>query len=394
MHTPLDRAALVSAACEALDATWMPALVACWRSITGQPGAAGGLKPGEVASVAAAVHALSSGLIREREAIGTDYMSDPASLGAYLLYFWPVSYVQAHVFLSQTIHATGRGLGRVLELGAGPGPMGMAALGLGAESLYACERSEAALRALTRLGAGRGELYTRRVDLHETPELPVGPFDTILLGHALNELWADAADPVAARAGWVREVLGSRLAEDGVVVIIEPALRETSRAALMVRDVLVGEGWRVAAPCLWAGACPAIVRPQDWCHAEHRWEPPLLVAEIARAAGLRKDALKFTPLALRKPGAPDHATPTPPADAPRVFQIVSEPLHIKGKLRHVGCGPEGRHTLTLMTKHVRDANASFEELGRGDVIAIDATQEKGDGLALGAETRVVELSSR
>jgi SAM-dependent methyltransferase len=387
MFAPLDRAVLVAEASAALEERWLPELIACWRQIAGVEGPAHTLRPAEIAQVAQAVHDLSSGLIREREAVGTDYMSDPAALGAYLLYFWPVSYVQSRVFLSQAQHATGRAAGRVLDVGAGPGPMSCAALDLGALSVNACERSEAALAALRALTAGRPDVHTRAFDLVRAPDmLPNGPFDTILLGHVLNELWHDAPDPVAARAAWVREVLAPKLAPEGVLIIIEPALRETSRAALGVRDALVAQGWSVAAPCLWAGACPALARPQDWCHAEHPWSPPTLVAEIAQVARLRKDTLKSTPLAMRLPGASAARMPDAGAQAPRVFQIVSEPLHAKGKQRHVGCGPEGRHTLTLLNKHVTEGNAAFEELTRGDVIALDTTTTKGDGLALGPDT--------
>jgi hypothetical protein len=394
MHTPLDRAQLIEDACARLDAHWMPALVACWRAITRTPGGAA-LRPAELVRVAQATLDLSSGLIRERAAIGQDYMSDPDRLAAYLLYFWPVSYAQCRVFAAQAMHATGLPLGRALDLGSGPGPMTVAALDLGATSIDAVEQSQLALTALHHLVAASqasDRVFGRRANLQETPDaLPVGPFDTILLGHTLNELWADDPDPVARRLDWIERELLPRLTADGTLLLIEPALRETSRAALAIRDALLARGWSVAAPCLFAGACPALTRPQDWCHAEHPWRPPALTAELAYAAGLRKETLKMTPLAMRPPGAQPALAFTAPSEAPRLFHIVSERLDIKGKLRVVGCGPEGRHMLTLMNKHVRPTNAAFEELVRGDVAALSHTVEKGDGLALDPDTIVRPL---
>jgi hypothetical protein len=54
----------------------------------------------------------------------------------------------------------------------------------------------------------------------------------------------------------------------------------------------------------------------------------------------------------------------------------------------MGCGPEGRVGLALQEKHVNPGNRAFERLARGDVIAVEGTEEKGDGLGLGAESRV------
>ena len=77
----------------------------------------------------------------------------------------------------------------------------------------------------------------------------------------------------------------------------------------------------------------------------------------------------------------------------RLFRIVSEPLASKGRQRYMGCGPEGRVGLALQDKHVNDGNVAFARLLRGDVIAVEGTEERGDGLSLGAESKV-ELRAR
>jgi hypothetical protein len=168
------------------------------------------------------------------------------------------------------------------------------------------------------------------------------------------------------------------------VLVVEPALRETSRSLLAVRDVLVGKGHAVRAPCLYRGACPALERESDWCHAERAWEPPEVVRALAAAAGLHKEALKMTYLALAPHGQP---WPELPAGK-RLFRIVSEPLHGKGRLRYMGCGPEGRVGLALQEKHQGPSTRAFPHLARGDVVAVEGTEPKGDGLALGADSKV------
>jgi hypothetical protein len=166
-------------------------------------------------------------------------------------------------------------------------------------------------------------------------------------------------------------------------VIIDPALRETSRGLLQLRDQLVAKGYAVRAPCMFRGPCPALTRETDWCHAERQWRMPKLVENIARAASLHKEALKMSYLVLAPKGE-DWRAPPPG----RVFRIVSEQLEGKGRQRYMGCGPEGRIGLALQHKHVRPGNEAFMQLQRGDVIEIGSTEAKGDGLALGETSEV------
>ena len=170
-------------------------------------------------------------------------------------------------------------------------------------------------------------------------------------------------------------------------LVVEPALRETSRALLEVRDLLVARGYAVRAPCLFRGPCPARLRATDWCHAERPIAPPPLVAEIARAAALRKEAVKMSYLVLAPKG---EVVVSPPSG--RVFRIVSEPIPSKGRLRYMGCGPEGRMGLALQEKHLAPENRSFTSLLRGDLVRLEGAAPSGDGLKLGEGSRVTLLA--
>ena len=59
------------------------------------------LAPDELREVAAGVARLSRGLTRERELAGARYLDDERLLGAYLLFYWPVSYLQARGTISE-----------------------------------------------------------------------------------------------------------------------------------------------------------------------------------------------------------------------------------------------------------------------------------------------------
>jgi hypothetical protein len=144
----------------------------------------------------------------------------------------------------------------------------------------------------------------------------------------------------------------------------------------------------VRAPCLFRGACPALVRPTAWCHAERPVEVPPLVEEIGRRAGIRKEAVKMSYLVLAPRG--EGWREPPPG---RVFRIVSEPLPSKGRLRYMGCGPEGRLGLALQEKDVTPTNRAFEHLLRGDVVEISEVEPRGDGLRLAGASTVRVLAA-
>ena len=330
----------------------------------------------DVKAVAAAVRTLSLGLTRERELAGAKYMDDPKLLAAYLLFYWPVSYAQAREVLGEV----GSRPRSVLDLGSGPGPMAFAALDAGATDVTAADRSTRALDLAKKLALDAEEgIATREWDPNRA--LPDGQFDLISMGHLLNEL------PVEKRVPLVESALG-RLRPRGSVVIIEPALRETSRGLLTLRDALVAKGYAVRAPCLFRGNCPALLKESDWCHAERQWRMPTLVENIARAASLHKEALKMSYLVLAPKGEEWRAAPEG-----RVFRIVSEALEGKGRQRYMGCGPEGRVGLAMQHKHARPHNEAFMQLQRGDVIEVTNTEAKGDGFAL-VDTSELKMVAR
>ncbi|HVE84427.1 MAG TPA: small ribosomal subunit Rsm22 family protein [Myxococcales bacterium] len=361
-------------------AAWVPRLLAVWRRARKRPGPPDRLEGRELKELGAAVRQLSLGLTRERSLAGERYMDDPRLLGAYLLFYWPVSYAQARQVLGE-LPSRPRA---VLDLGSGPGPLSFAALDAGAAEVTAADRSPAALGLARELAAEAEEALATRAWDPSRPraELPPGEFDVVAAGHLLNELFGEGDAALDRRAELLEAAL-QRVKRRGSLVVIEPALRETSRALLGVRDRLVARGYAIRAPCLWREGCPALVKPSDWCHAERQWQAPPLVESLARAAGLHKEALKMSYLVV----APKGEAWAPPPEG-RLFRIVSEPLEGKGRQRYIGCGPEGRIGLALQDKHRTPQNERFFTLRRGDVVRVTQTEPKGDGLALDDRSQV------
>ena len=297
------------------------------------------------------------GLTGARELVGTRYLADPALRRQYADEIAPRTGAALARILAELYGPDDRAPARVLDLGAGTGAVG--------EALHAFFAADGALDlvAVDRV-PGPGILVA---DLaRELPRVE-GRFDLIVAAHLLGELYLDAPDAERADERARRVLAWSRafLGDGGTVILIEPALRETSRALLAVRDRLVTSGLHVIAPCFWSGPCPALARERDWCH------------DAAPGVTRRVD---FSYLALR-------ATPPPPGD-PALFRIVSDPLVEKGRLRIYGCGAAGRHALVRLDRHASAANAGFDELERGDVARVAGTQFARDGLRITAETEV------
>jgi hypothetical protein len=353
----------------------VPALLQRARALLGLGGGPErALAPAELRRAARAVEALHGGLVARRELARPETYDDPSHLGAYLLWWWPQTYAKVRALLRMA-HAVGalpHRIPRVVDLGAGPAPAAIAVLDeLGGDAI-ALDASAAALaegRALT-----EGRLETRQVDLAPGSFQLDGAFDLALMANVLSELPPATRAPLFARLP---------LSQDGAVLIAEPALRETGRALLELRDELLRRGWVAAAPCLTQRPCPALSNPRDWCTAQHAWEPPQHVVQLARELGLRADEeLAYAPLVLVRRVAPAPA---------EVWRVVGVPQPEKGKKRLFVCSDAGRTAVTRLDRDAAPANEGFDELNRGDLVLLRGLSTKGDGLRIAAGSEVRRL---
>jgi ribosomal protein RSM22 (predicted rRNA methylase) len=273
---------------------------------------------------------------------------------------------------------------RVVDLGAGCG-----ALGLGLVETLRCEldlvaidRDVDALRiaggAIRRLAAHHGvtaHVTTRAADVSATA---IPPADLVIAGNLLNEL------AETERVALVERMLAA-IGDDGAVIVVEPALRETARSLHAVRDAILTRGLgHVFAPCTRLGApCPALADPDDWCHEDRLVSLPPRTAELARVTHLRDGGLKFAYLVLRR-------TTLPLVEASGAWRVVSAPHSPKGKLELYGCGDPGRVPIRLLRRHRAEANRPIERTRRGDVLVIDGTPDD-TRLEVTADNRVERI---
>ncbi|MBH0200788.1 MAG: methyltransferase domain-containing protein [Nitrospira sp.] len=336
-----------------------------------------------------AVLELSRLFTKGRSTLSGSYLESPTLAAAYLTYFLPVNLSKIQVLLDEMPDEPAHDTFSVLDLGCGPGTGALAVLDWWSQrstdsalSVVAVDRSPTALcqteqlwmqycRTAEMTGAS---LRTCEASLERDEWSkdvgPRAPFDLIILANCLNELHADATDPIAMRSCLVTQLL-ELLAPMGTMMIVEPALRETSRALHQVRDRLLQEKrCTVYSPCLHEQNCPALVKPDDWCHEERAWERPEMIEEIDKAVGFIKDALKFSYLLLRKDGK------TIVDRRPNVYRVVSELRELKGEKRAWLCNETGRSEIGRQDRLVSPQNAAFDNWHRGAIVQIEKVVHK------------------
>lgn len=371
---------------EPLDEDWRATLDAIARA-RGWPTTA---EPAKLGAHVAALSAAYNASDAERPRV-----SDAAALAARLLFSFARDVPKAAAAVRElapslgAVHA-GRRV-RLLDVGAGLGATswgvarGLRRSGVEGVDATLLDRDGAALElaaAIADARAARGDRAVsvagaRRATAEEARAVAVaagGPFDVVTLGQVVSELHRDVpvADRVARHAAWIAELLDRAVADDGALVVIEPALRERTRHLHAVRDALVALGARPFAPCLHARACPMLAREGDWCHEDLPIDLPGWLVPVARAAGLRWQGLTFAYLVLRKDGR--SLTEALPATSAKRLRVVSDRIVTKGKSEVVFCGEDGE---LLRTRRLdRDAapgNGAWDTLARGELVELDPT---------------------
>jgi len=360
------------------------------------------LSRNELNSLASDVARLSRLLTSDREDLPEVYLKDERLRNAYQAYFLPSNISKIHKPLQELFlhpqELISKSKLRILDIGAGPGTASLGALTFFLHrkgkkpqlEFTAVDQVAGNLKIAESLFSSYGtareldaSLKTLRSDIEGLGKLVHGQFDVIILSNVMNELFARDDRRTEKRIDTLNTILKRLLADDGSCIIIEPALRETSREMLEVRDGLLEQGFHVFSPCLFSGKCPALANPKDWCHEDIPWDPPALVKEVDKLTGLHKDSLKFSYLVLRKDGLS-----LKDRSREDSFRVVSEPLVSKGKLEFYVCGEAGRRLVTRLDKDATSENEPYGNLKRGDRVHFEQLIDEGKRFKVGKETAV------
>ena len=253
-------------------------------------------------------------------------------------------------------------------------------------SLVGVDTSRSMLERASHLGEWLGErdknLHTRfRHHDFASGRLrrPDQRYDIVIFANSLVELVPEASIP----ADFTEGVL-EFLSDNGVLVVIEPALKKSSRRLMAWRDRITSSGEAsVLLPCLHQSACPllGIQGRSEWCHERISWEPPYYLELVNRRLHREIDKLKFSFLVIARPGFP-------PSAAMR-YRVTSPLFKEKGRRRCYVCTAQGRVELVRLEKAGSDTNTRFEEIRKGTVIELErAVETRPDSWRIEKETVV------
>jgi SAM-dependent methyltransferase len=268
---------------------------------------------------------------------------------AYVHYYLPVNAEKvARVLDELETYAPPGKLLRVLDFGCGPGTAAIASL---------LRRKPADLTLVDTVDEALDDarFFCRALGYDpRTANEPSGTYDPILAANVYSE---------------TQPRLEEHLAEEGHLVVVEPALKDRTRKLMEWRDRMASAGYRVAAPCLSRARCPMLERDELWCHMDVPWPRPASVAEVDRRLGLDKESLKYAYAVITKKGRTL-------ADAGGTHRLVTNLHKEKGKAWGMFCGREGPLCrVECLTRHRGPETAAFFRADRGDVVAMEASGE-------------------
>jgi len=149
--------------------------------------------------------------------------------------------------------------------------------------------------------------FHRRIELNQ-PWLPktAPQFHLMVMSFFLNE---SPFTPESISLELLKTA-ENHLEEEGLMIIVEPALKLQSRKLLLMRQALIdqiktsGSNLKVLLPCLGEQACGALIKEEDWCHEEVDWMRPRYLRELDLLTGLDRRSLPFSYLVLQKTKRP------------------------------------------------------------------------------------------
>ncbi|MFZ9594777.1 MAG: small ribosomal subunit Rsm22 family protein [Bdellovibrionia bacterium] len=336
--------------------------------------------------------------------------SNPEHLrAAYFLSFMP-----ANLYRVASIWAELRRLGfqwstdsvRAIELGAGPasGACGIMAgekfapVGLPSSLSWALVEQD---KNMLQLGASWLEAYTsylggphsqssirtfhRKIDLKQG-FLPRGApqFHLWIMSYFLNESEFSPRELAAQLiTAWQHH-----LEDEGVVILVEPALKLQSRQLLELRAEILLEAQRrkldwlkLLLPCLGHQNCGALASPEDWCHEEVTWWRPPYFKAIDQKAGLDRKTLPFSYLVFIKTQR-SRTEVLPALASPELNPVrLVSPAYSQGQdLEFFLCGAEGKRRARVHQKKLQASTAekdpALQKSSEGETPEPQATRKK------------------
>ncbi len=339
---------------------------------------------------------LSDAFTSDRNSLAANYFNNPVLRSGYLLYFLPVNMLKVVRIMQELEPAQiTQGKVRVLDLGCGPGTGFLGLMDFYSQAIRDKKIKEACLDAtlidqsypIIKDATNLHRAYTQALEKKVkgfSSLCSVKHFDMrreslgrflrgfryhlIIVSNVLNEF-----NTREEQAQFIEYLIKEHLdPKHGKIIIIEPALKTSSRDLQFVRDeVAVNKKLiHVHSPCLHQEICPLNkVNLRDWCHFYFSWKRPDFIGKVDKLIGNKKDWLACSYLLL--------STQERKKIKEDTWRLISNMMPSKGKKEVVLCGPKGRAHATRLDKNAHTPNRDFSLLRRGDLVQMSTPSSYG-----------------
>lgn len=282
---------------------------------------------------------------RYRERGGALQIANDAEARAYLATRFPATYAAAKRAMQITRNVIPGYLPqRMLDVGAGPGTVALAAREIWSPGLITLIEPNEHLRAAGQVLLDKlfmpAEWMTQSINHAGL----IGNYDLVTAGYVLNEL-SEADLDKALHKLWK--------ATGAMLLLIEPGTPQGSKVIQRARDLLTRHGAFILAPCPQSGPCPLRKFTDRWCHFSVRVERSRLHRQ-AKEGSLPYEDEKFSFIAF---GRKEFAVPS--------HRIIGHPSGSKVLQLQV-CDSQGEaHTQDIPKSDLRHKELRRLEWGDG-----------------------------
>jgi ribosomal protein RSM22 (predicted rRNA methylase) len=244
----------------------------------------------------------------------------------------PATYAAVHAVLSELkLLEPDAEISSLLDLGAGPGTATWAAAKLFPKMKHATliEQESGLIDLGRRLTANAQLPFDLKWLLQDLRRLDAAPHDLVIVSYLIGEL---------APGGLANLIQSAWNATSGALVVVEPGTPAGYQRIITARELLIGAGANLVAPCPHLRECPMLGLPREWCHFAARVERTSIHRRI-KAGTLGHEDEKFSYVIFSR-------DPLVRAAA----RIVRHPLKHTGHVKLQLCAHEGLKIETVSRK--------------------------------------------
>lgn len=331
----------------------------------------------------------------------SNYYSHTMFRNGYLFYIFPRSFSKVYIILSEllelnAINFSERKILRIGDFGCGPGSAFLAAYyfviknrdrfsNLKTLEVTAVDYKTDLIEFGKSLFGAIREFEKSGIDLHiksvkadfnqmHTGEPLKDRFDIVFMVNILNELFRYGEQE--KKETLMKRISGRNLTKEGILVIVEPAMRLTSIDIMRLKNMFEEQGWYIIAPCLPVkGECPYLTYRGDreWCHFKASYKPPVLLKECAEI--LKRDAkktLKWSYLILSKKNKNVFLNFEDLDEGGRnlMGRCISDTIEEKGKRGFFLCCGDSVKKVEILKRHLKNTELKNMKFRRGDIVSL------------------------